>query len=396
MYVPRPSHLPALLLVVVVTACGGAETARSEGVVVDTLANGALHMLNTGEGAWAAAGEPPWRLVEELRIGRLDGVGPDVFGSVRGVVPDALGRIWVMDSQAHELRLFDADGTHVRTVGGEGDGPGEFGFNPCMQEGPDGQIWVEAGGRWTTFDSAGTLVGTQPTTGTLGCGIRAWRGDRFIGVVSSYDRDLQEFDSRMIVHDLVEGELVPSDTFPVPDIADFEQYGEGIFAQRIPLSAQPTYRLRRDGDFWVSQGGGDYRLTRVTLEGDTVGVIERTYDPAPVPDSVRRAEIEGEREDDGTLPAGFDPSRVPDVFPPFDRIHETAGGGPTWVTRRVGASAWEFDVFDPSGVRLGSIPTPLPLERASIAYLTADHVYMVHRGEFDVPYVVRFRIERSR
>lgn len=38
-----------------------------------------------------------------------------------------------------ELRLFGPDRDFVRSVGGEGDGPGEFGFNPCANAAPLGE-----------------------------------------------------------------------------------------------------------------------------------------------------------------------------------------------------------------------------------------------------------------
>ena len=45
---------------------------------------------------------------------------------VRSVVADAAGAIYVADVQANEIRVFGADGAHLRTIGRSGDGPGEF------------------------------------------------------------------------------------------------------------------------------------------------------------------------------------------------------------------------------------------------------------------------------
>lgn len=73
-----------------------------------------------------AADAAEWRLVEDLRIGRVDGAGPEVFGQVAAVEIDPDGRIYVAEGRPHQIRVFDADGRHVRTIGSEGRGPGQF------------------------------------------------------------------------------------------------------------------------------------------------------------------------------------------------------------------------------------------------------------------------------
>ncbi|MFO7655132.1 MAG: hypothetical protein R6X25_15135 [Candidatus Krumholzibacteriia bacterium] len=62
-------------------------------------------------------------LVEEWRAGGEDG---DIFfGMVVGTVADGEGNVYVLDSQLAQVEVFAPDGAHLRTLGGEGDGPGE-------------------------------------------------------------------------------------------------------------------------------------------------------------------------------------------------------------------------------------------------------------------------------
>ena len=64
------------------------------------------------------------------------------FDGVRLVAGLDDGRIAVVDYGAHAVRYFDADGAHVADVGGEGEGPGEFGFISTAQLIPGDTIVV--------------------------------------------------------------------------------------------------------------------------------------------------------------------------------------------------------------------------------------------------------------
>ncbi len=399
MHPGRASFL--VLLLFAAAGCADSAPSADAGITVDTLPNGAVHVRNGTEGLWAANGSEPWGLEEDLRIGRIDGTGPDVFGSARNIIPDAEGRIWVMDGQAHELRLFDRNGEFVRSVGGSGDGPGEFGFNPCARRAVDGEIWVEAGGRWTRFDSEGELLSTQPTTGTLGCGISAWRDRQFLGILSTFDSETREFDNSILVHDFVDGRLVPRDTIPMPPSEDYESFtwtganGRATIVRRVPLTKRPRSLLRDDGGFWVVDASPDYRIVLATLELDTTRIIERAYEPVTVPDSVREEVIANLTEGDRGYPEDWDANRIPRTFPPFEQIHLATNGG-LWVQRQIEGGAWAFDVFDPEGRYLGEVPIPIDMDGSYVQHIDDDYAYLRASDEFDVSYVVRLRIVRPR
>ena len=59
------------------------------------------------------------------RIGSLD--GPDAIGQPQGVVRDSRGRLYLMQSPgSYEIVVFDSTGDFLRTIGNQGEGPGEF------------------------------------------------------------------------------------------------------------------------------------------------------------------------------------------------------------------------------------------------------------------------------
>ena len=53
--------------------------------------------------------------------------GPELFGVVAGARLHRNGSLWIAERQTQEIRIFDSgSGAHLFTIGGRGDGPGEF------------------------------------------------------------------------------------------------------------------------------------------------------------------------------------------------------------------------------------------------------------------------------
>lgn len=83
-------------------------------------ADGAHHVRN---GATPTAGVQQMRLRELWRVGGED--GDDVFGMVSQVLLDEQGQIYLLDSQLSQIVVYSQAGKRLRTLGREGDGPGE-------------------------------------------------------------------------------------------------------------------------------------------------------------------------------------------------------------------------------------------------------------------------------
>lgn len=106
--------------------------------------------------------------MEEARIGVLEGPEYEMFGDVEDIRLDEKHRIYVLDKQASAIRVFEKDGSFVRSLGGEGGGPGEFRLATGMTFAPDGLLWVlnRNNLRYSIFDSSGTLVRELRRPGT--------------------------------------------------------------------------------------------------------------------------------------------------------------------------------------------------------------------------------------
>ena len=101
-------------------------------------------------------------LVEELRLGRVEGSGPDVFANIDDLAVDADGRIFVIDVGWKEVRLFDRDGRFVRRLAREGDGPGERRYwheaveTRITWDAHRSRLWIDDGLHLSVMDSLGS------------------------------------------------------------------------------------------------------------------------------------------------------------------------------------------------------------------------------------------------
>ncbi len=77
---------------------------------------------------------PTYRVIVEhdLEIGVQDGAPEYSFSRIPGLAVTRDGSFVVSDALAQELRVYDATGTYVRTIGQRGEGPGEFASAPAI------------------------------------------------------------------------------------------------------------------------------------------------------------------------------------------------------------------------------------------------------------------------
>ncbi len=76
--------------------------------------------------------------------GVLDGDPAYLFDDVEALAQDAEGRVYVADSGYRTVRVFEHRGSHLYSIGGPGEGPGEFRISRLcgLAFDPDGRLWV--------------------------------------------------------------------------------------------------------------------------------------------------------------------------------------------------------------------------------------------------------------
>lgn len=123
MNVPKLPYVLPALLVLAMAACGDAGGPAWVGTMRDSA--GIAIIENTMAGLWSDSELP--EVEEVLRIGSGESDSTRIFGDIVGADVDELGNIYVMDQQTGQVKVFDARGAFLRTVGRPGSGPGEFG-----------------------------------------------------------------------------------------------------------------------------------------------------------------------------------------------------------------------------------------------------------------------------
>jgi hypothetical protein len=370
-----------------------------------------------------------WRdtaqLVPEVTIGMFDGPEEYIFGQIVSLAHGADGTIFVMDRQVPALRVYDADGTYRTTFGREGGGPGEY-------KRPDGGLNVLSDGRIVLRDPGNARIqvyspqGEDLDTWRIRGGFNTSRRMMVDTLDRSYtillldpEADVRDWEIGL-VQVLPDGSMgdtlrEPDTGYEPPRIEARHQDGDNtsVSVNGVPFSPDEHQVLTRYG-YWLHGISTDYTFTLLKPEGPVR--VERAHEPIPVAAAEKTEEeafaIRNMRYTDPNW--RWDGPPIPDHKPPYSGFH-AGEDGTIWVqvsqpgVRREDPdydptdpdaipNEWQepvvFDVFDDAGRYLGAVRAPEGFGgRWPPPIFTRDWVLATVRDEFDVQYVVKFRVE---
>lgn len=368
------------LLLSLALGCGGSSP-EDWSVTIDTLPSGAVHVLNSEPGRWGR--QPPWQLVEVVTIGSRHDSGPATFGDIAGIDVDAFNRVYVLDRMAQEIRIFEVDGSYVRTLGRRGRGPGEFRAVTGLIF-HQNRLWVanQGNGRFSVFDTSGTLVAEypRPFTGAFSAEWQAAFGPGGNLFEVAYLRTPTRTQSRLLVYDL-----------------SLKRYRDTLPGARFPRGT-PLFTGRRQliAEGWWVGVQHVYRLWLVTHRGDTLRIIERASEPEALTETERDSARRHEEELQRRVVSGsvnMEIERRP-IFHSFaiDELQYL------WVLLASGPEddRSRIDVFNPDGVYLGQVTAPHELDARTEFVVRGGYLYYVTKDDLQVPYVVVARIRGRR
>ena len=401
-----------------VAACGidTAPSATGPAVVVETVGDTTVVRTLSGS-VWGAEAT----LVPEVSVGELDGPEEYLFGSIWSIAVDDDRNVHVFDEQAHTVRIFDATGAFVETLGGRGEGPGEFGRAEAIALLPDGRLVVRDPGNQRVqvfgpapgeLDEWGYDVGGSYSMSPL---YTDTRGRTFLET-----RDLSRLNG-FVMHIIVLGPdgthldalPAPSSPYEAPLLrAEFSDGNSSLStSSEIPFAPRLQWTVHPSGEFLTGLPS-DYRIDLPREDG--VLRIERATDPAPVGDEERA----DHRERLHRVMRNTDPNwswngpPIPDHKPFYQEL--LAGkDGRIWVRLETEGSPVEneshdsenpysmpvewveplrYDVFEPDGTYLGVVVPPVDFEAFPRPVFDGDLVWAVTEDDLGVERVVRFRI----
>jgi hypothetical protein len=396
----------ALLLALQLSACSGREAGWT-GTMYDS--GGVTIVSNTGIGLWASGEE--WTFQEELRIGLREGPPEYLFGQVTSVAVDSQGRIYVLDMQALEIRVYSPSGVFERTMGNRGSGPGELtGAQSLLMIGGDTLLVPDRGNlRFNRYAPDGSNVGS--TRMDLTGGDPFWFKVTPSGMAATQVRQRtprvgssQEGSMEAII-------LLASDGATMDTLLTFPP-GQTVSpsGEMRYYAPEPYWDLTDNLDL-VFAVTDNYRIG-VYSQGRLERVIVKAYEPKPVGpmdrDVIRRAWERrwirggGSPEVAKTMAGQI---QFEDVFPAFGTI-SVGPQGTLWVQHVQtpsdlsvaelaswgGIGGWQvrdWDVFDSRGRFLGVVEMPqgfFPM------LFRGEKVYGVLQDKLNVEYVVRLRI----
>lgn len=352
-----------------------------------------------------------------LQIGEVEGEQPYLFRLLWDGfrLPD--GRLVVVDGQALEIRVFDADGRHETTFGGRGNGPREFGGPPWIALAAADTIvtWDPGHHRLSRYDPAGNLLDQESLMNVLADlsiapfpNARIWQTAAegallWTGSPPMLPQEgLRDVARHVVLIDGTDGTSVDFGSYPAGQMLWFTR-GNGQLTglpdpfapfSAIALGPEPVRVSIADGESWeIRSFDGHGALRRI---------LRATIPPRPVTRQVRARERERLPEQARILglplaeaQRAFNGLPVPQALPPIASMRWDAQGN-LWVGRREGGYLEvpeEYDIFDAEGHWLAGARIPSSLGR--ILEIGADYVLAAWTDEMGVEYVRLYALDKA-
>ena len=364
----------------------------------------------------SAAIQPPhWSLEREFRLGSVDD-SVYALSFVTGLTIGEDGRIYVNQGIDRSIRVFDANGRYIRTLGGPGDGPGQFrSLGSAWWRADTLYVFDHDLQRAVLFDTAGRVLDTRawtppdvpfPLRPTIPLALLS-NGTGIIRPSSAFDpRNDAEASSIPILRADMNGHILDTLAILPPIEARMIRGGTrmAIHAQAFPRD--PVVRATPAGDrvfivdYPASRDSRDdvVRIRAFDVGGQLIYERQHAFPGIPIPrrvadstyaEAVKRLsaalQIGGRQAEDlarSTYP-------VPESYPPVSTAVPSSDGS-IWLAK------WSNDdesrlwyIIDSQGNFVAEARTP---PRTTLRFIQDGKAWGIERDELDVPFVVRYRV----
>lgn len=363
---------------------------------------------------------------EELRIGSPD--DPELaFTRFRDLEVGPDGTIYTLHPQERAIRVHDSSGAFLRTIGREGEGPGEFKNLGVMGMLGD-TLWALDHGtyRFSFFDLGGNLLGSRRipielgrtpderpprpnglfSDGSISGSLPTW--SRLVASGEITTDVILRLDSTGAVLDTIASYSLENRDWEVTDPDDpgsWAAYAPQPFrdTELVRASYYQPLVVRVDRTAATTEARATFHVTALTFAGDTLFARDFSYTPMALEQALvdSLVDVLAASLTRSRLP-GATPARVavwardalytPEYHPPVSEMM-IGRDGSVWLRgEEVGAPTVNWRVLSPEGEPVGIVELP-----ARFRPLLADHdnLWGMELDELDVPYIVRYRVTLS-
>lgn len=375
-----------------------------------------LAALVTASGCQPAPASPPdpfasipWTLSErETTIGSVD--DPEyVFSPIAHMALGPDGLLYSTHAGEGQVRRWTAEGAPAGSLGGRGEGPGEFRYPYLLGfHGDSLWVWDVVANRASYFDLAGGFLGSASSRPNPGGGrdpflrpVAPLRDGTFMGVTPAPATAVASGELTEAPFVRMDSQGRSLDLIWTQRWERHDVFGGSSFTQPFGDTDQSGFGKRGllvvERRAWTGEGDAAVRISEIAFNGDTIFSAAVPYEPVPLTaerfDSVVTAWIEGAARGPARgaeLDAAYRPAYLPAV-----RSFVAAEDGTIWLQRfdpvvsEAGENVHEWWVLNGEGHPVARVLTPEDLE---VKVITDDAVWGIARDDLDVEYIVRHRL----
>jgi len=310
-------------------------------------------------------------LQEELTIGVAEGAEEYTFARLRGIAVDDQGAIFALDQRKPRIDVFSDAGSHLRSIGRRGQGPGEFQTPFFLALAPANEMLVGEMGRLSLFDHSGAFLRSQENRVQPLAFIKYLENGDAVGTRMVMEEENPRYEVVLCGPDLKAKKALAFSPMPDPS---------GKFALFISVI---RWDISRGREIVCGSSEEGYRLSVFDAGGHLIRIIHKQYDPVPISDLdvARQMKQHGIQSRDEVTIARF--------LPPISWVYADEDG-------RIYVSTWQkdpdsgialFNIFDQQGRYLCDYLIP-----GEPLVFKDGKLYAIVQDEEGFQYIKRYRM----
>ena len=210
-------------------------------------------------------------LKEELAITDDAGGEECIFSRIRGIEADETGRIYILDYQQAYVYVFDSEGNYLKTIGRQGQGPGELNSPFALKILNGKELAVENFMRGINFYSlGGDFIRELPTAKAGAVRINIDSKNNILATVIVRDENDPRYEVIKFDPDLKKLHTLGSSPLPTARKEGFNPFGSTIM-----------YAVRPD-DHVICGSPQTYEFNIYDPQGNIVMKIFKDYEPVAI------------------------------------------------------------------------------------------------------------------